>query len=71
VLHHQLGEADVNANATLNITHELFLDMALGTANIKDMIFSDELSIEGSKIDLVRFFALQDKAEGNFAIVQP
>jgi alkyl sulfatase BDS1-like metallo-beta-lactamase superfamily hydrolase len=71
VLHHKLGEADVNANATLNITHDMFLDMALGTANIKDMIFSDQLSIEGSKIDLARFFALQDKAGENFAIIQP
>jgi len=71
VLHHQRGEADPNANATLNITHEMFLDMALGTANVKDMIFSDQLSIEGSKIDLVRFFALQDKAGGNFSIVLP
>ncbi|MEP5764224.1 MAG: alkyl sulfatase dimerization domain-containing protein, partial [Halieaceae bacterium] len=71
VLHHHQGEADPNANTTLNITHDLFLDMALGSASLKDMIGSDQLSIDGSKIDLARFFALQEKAPGNFSIVLP
>jgi hypothetical protein len=40
-----------------------------GTAGVKDFLFSDELRIDGSKIDLVRFLALIDKAPGTFAIV--
>ncbi|MFT5575346.1 MAG: alkyl sulfatase BDS1-like metallo-beta-lactamase superfamily hydrolase [Bermanella sp.] len=71
VLHHKQSAASANANATLKINHELFLDMALGSASIKDLIFSDQLSIDGSKIDLARFFALQDKPEGAFEIVRP
>jgi alkyl sulfatase BDS1-like metallo-beta-lactamase superfamily hydrolase len=71
VLRHRRGEPDPDANATLNITHELFLDLALGSASAKDLIFSDQLSIEGSKIDLARFFALQDKVAANFSIVTP
>jgi alkyl sulfatase BDS1-like metallo-beta-lactamase superfamily hydrolase len=71
VLHHRQAEADREANATLNITHDLFLDIALGKANIKDLIFSDQMSIDGSKIDLVRFFALQDRAKDVFSIVTP
>jgi linear primary-alkylsulfatase len=43
----------------------------LGSASIKDLIFSDQLSIDGSKIDLARFFALQDKTEGAFEMVLP
>jgi alkyl sulfatase BDS1-like metallo-beta-lactamase superfamily hydrolase len=71
VLHHRQAEADPNANATLNISHDLFLDIALGQASMKDLLFSDQLSIDGSKIDLARFFALQDKLKGVFSIVTP
>lgn len=71
VLHHRQTEADPAANATLNISHDLFLDIALGQASIKELLFSDQLSIDGSKIDLARFFALQDKLKGVFSIVTP
>ena len=71
VLHHKQSPADPNANATLKISHDLFLDMVLGSASVKELIFSDQLSIDGSKIDLARFFALQDQAEGAFEIVRP
>ena len=71
VLHHKEGSMVPTANATLHITHKLFLDMALGTVNFKEVLFSDQLSIEGNKIDLVRFFSLQDKPDGKFNIVTP
>lgn len=71
VLHHTQAAAVENANATLKISHELFLDLVLGNASLKKLIFSDQLSIEGSKIDLARFFALQDKPQGVFEIVRP
>jgi alkyl sulfatase BDS1-like metallo-beta-lactamase superfamily hydrolase len=71
VLHHYQGPADVSANATLNISHDLFLDLALGTADLTTLLFSDELSVSGSKLDLARFFSLQDKPEGVFSIVTP
>jgi alkyl sulfatase BDS1-like metallo-beta-lactamase superfamily hydrolase len=71
VLHHTQAAAVENANATLKISHDLFLDLVLGNASLKKLIFSDQLSIEGSKIDLARFFALQDKPQGVFEIVRP
>ena len=43
--------------------------MMAGTAGIKDTLMSDDLQVDGSKIDLVRFFSLIDKAAGTFAIV--
>lgn len=43
--------------------------MMAGTAGIKDTLLSDELSVSGSRIDLVRFFTLIDKAKGDFAVV--
>ena len=32
---------------------------------------SDEIQVEGSRMDLLRFFSLFHKAEGNFNIVTP
>lgn len=71
VLHNKQAPIDPDANVTLKITHDLFLELGTGTASIKDLVFSGELSIEGSKIDLVRFFALQDEKDGLFNIVTP
>ncbi len=70
VLHHR-EYADQTADVTLNITHELFLKMAIGQAGIKDTLLSGELDIDGSRLDLVRFFGLFDKPDGRFAIVTP
>lgn len=71
VLHHKKTDPDPNANATMKLTHDLFVRMAIGKAGIKDTIFSDDLEISGSRIDLVRFFLLFDKPEANFNIVTP
>ena len=71
MLHHKKTDPDPNADATLTVTHDLFVRMAVGKAGIKDTIFSDDLETSGSRIDLVRFFLLFDKPEGNFNIVTP
>jgi alkyl sulfatase BDS1-like metallo-beta-lactamase superfamily hydrolase len=71
VLHHKIAPPDPQADATLNITHQMFLRLALNTAGIKDFLFSDDIEVEGSKIDLARFFALLDRPDGSFNIVTP
>lgn len=71
VLHHRAAAPDKDANATLTLTKPIFIRMIVGTAGIKDTLLSDQLRVEGSRIDLVRFFSLLDKATGNFAIVTP
>ncbi len=40
-------------------------------AGLKEMLFSDELSFEGSELDLLSFFSMLDKPEGKFNIVMP
>lgn len=70
VLHHRSGRAD-NAAATLSLTHELFLQMMVGKAGLKDTLFSDQLKVDGSRVDLMRFFSLFDKPLVNFNIVTP
>jgi alkyl sulfatase BDS1-like metallo-beta-lactamase superfamily hydrolase len=69
VLHWKKAAPASDANATLTLTKPIFIKMMAGTAGIKDTLLSDELKTDGSKIDLVRFFTLIDKAPGNFAIV--
>ncbi len=69
VLHFKKSAPEPNANATLTLTKTIFIKMMTGTAGIKDTLFSDDLKVDGSKLDLVRFFSLIDKAPGTFAIV--
>lgn len=69
VLHYQKAAPAADANATLTLTKPIFIKMMAGTAGVKDTLLSDDLKIGGSKIDLVRFFGLIDKAPGTFAIV--
>nr|WP_316641488.1 alkyl sulfatase dimerization domain-containing protein [uncultured Roseateles sp.] len=69
VLHHRRADPQADANATLTLTKPIFVKMMAGTAGVKDTLLSDDLKIAGSKIDLLRFFSLIDKAPGTFAIV--
>jgi alkyl sulfatase BDS1-like metallo-beta-lactamase superfamily hydrolase len=69
VLHFKSAPTDSSANATLTLTKPIFVKMIAGTAGVKDTLMSDDLKIGGSKIDLVRFFSLLEKAPGTFAIV--
>jgi alkyl sulfatase BDS1-like metallo-beta-lactamase superfamily hydrolase len=69
VLHHRKAAAAADANATLTLTKEIFIKMMAGTAGVKDTLLSDDLKVDGSRIDLVRFFTLIDKASGTFPIV--
>jgi alkyl sulfatase BDS1-like metallo-beta-lactamase superfamily hydrolase len=71
VLHHKKAAPSANAQATLTLTKEIFVQILAGNAGIKDILLSDDLKITGSRIDLVRFFRLIEKAPGNFAIVTP
>jgi len=69
VLHHHAGPPAPDANATLRLTKPFFLKMMTGGAGAKDLLLSDETRIEGSTLDLGLFFALLNKAPGNFPIV--
>jgi alkyl sulfatase BDS1-like metallo-beta-lactamase superfamily hydrolase len=69
VLHHKKGAPDSHANATLTLTKPIFIRLMAGTAGLKDSLLSDDMKIDGSKIDLLRFLSLIDKAPGTFQIV--
>lgn len=69
VLHHRRAPPAPDAQATLTLTRPLFLRLLLGQAGAKDLMTSDEARVDGSRIDLARFFLLLDKATGTFPIV--
>jgi len=69
VLHFRKTAPAADAHATLTLTQPIFIKMVAGTAGVKDTLLSDDLKVDGSTIDLVRFFSLIDKAPGTFAIV--
>ncbi|MGB8331631.1 MAG: alkyl sulfatase dimerization domain-containing protein [Polyangiales bacterium] len=71
VLRHYERDPRPDANVTMKVTHDLYLRMLTGRAGLKDTLLSDELTIEGSKLDLVSFFRLFDKPGGTFNIVTP
>jgi alkyl sulfatase BDS1-like metallo-beta-lactamase superfamily hydrolase len=71
VMHHRETSPPVEANASLLITRELFVRMLTGNAGLRETLTSDELEVEGSVLDLVRFFTLFSRPDGLFNIVTP
>ncbi len=71
VLHHRRAEPDPSATATVRLTRDLLVKMSTGQAGLKDLVFSKDLDVEGSRLDLLAFFSLLDRPDGNFAIVTP
>ena len=69
VLHIHESPPAQDANATLALTKAFFLRMLTGDVGTTDLLLSDQTRIQGSRIDLGRFFALLDKTPGNFPIV--
>ncbi len=71
VLHHWQREADASAAATVKLTRALFLKLGTGQLGLKDLVFSDELDVDGSRTALLSFFRLLDRVDGSFPIVTP
>jgi alkyl sulfatase BDS1-like metallo-beta-lactamase superfamily hydrolase len=71
VMHSRETAGPVAADATLTLTHELFIRMLVGDVGLRETLTSDDLSLDGSVVDLVRFFALFDSPDGLFNVVTP
>jgi len=71
VLHHKKTEPDSQANATLKLPYELFLQIFTGRMNMADVTASGEVELEGELNDLVQFFSLLTRPQGFFNIVTP
>jgi len=72
VLHHRRSEPDPDAAATVRLTRELLVRLVTGQAGLRELVFSDELSVEGSRLELLGFLSLLDRPSGEpFPIVTP
>ena len=71
VLHFREIDGSESADASLVLTHQLFIDMLIGKAGIKETMLSDDLSFEGSIVALLKFFSLFGEQNTNFNIVTP
>jgi alkyl sulfatase BDS1-like metallo-beta-lactamase superfamily hydrolase len=71
VLHHARRDPDPDAAATVRLTREFLLRLATQQAGLRDLLFSDELAVEGSRLELLSFFSLLDRPDGSFPIVTP
>ena len=71
VLHHWKRAADPAADVTVRLTREFLLRLATKQAGLRELIFSDELAVEGSRLDLLSFLSMLDSPDGRFPIVTP
>jgi len=71
VMYYREADFDEAADASIKITQNMFVGILIGQVNISDIIGSDELSIEGSKLKLVKFFSLLGESNDDFNIVLP
>ncbi|MBM4266241.1 MAG: MBL fold metallo-hydrolase [Deltaproteobacteria bacterium] len=71
VLLHRRAEADPNAAATVNLTRDLFLRLGTGKAGIRDLIFSGDFDVDGSRMAVLSFFSLMEPLNPDFPIVTP
>ena len=70
MLHHRRATGSGRADATVRLTRDFLVRLAPARPAC-EMIFSDELAVEGSRLELLSFFSLLDPPDGNFAIVTP
>jgi len=71
VLHHKEAPASEDASVTIRLTHDFFLKLLVGSTNWREILFSDDLEVDGSRMDLFRFLSLLDRPTGRFNIVTP
>ena len=71
VLHHYLTTPDPNANATLKLTRDLYVQIITEQTTMMKAAESGELDISGNTDDLIRFFSLFTKPTVLFNIITP
>jgi len=71
VLHHRASTSDDEADVSLTVSQDLFVDILTQQVSLGDLIGGDDLQVDGSRLKLIKFFSLLDKPDGVFAIVEP
>ena len=71
MLHARRGDPDPAAVATVRLTRDLLVRLVSGQAGLREVVFSDDLDVDGSRLELVCFLSLLDRPDGAFPIVTP
>ncbi|OZG74118.1 alkyl/aryl-sulfatase [Hahella sp. CCB-MM4] len=75
VMHHKFIDvpkiAEQDVDVTLTITRDLFVDVLIENTTIMDLVSTDDLTVDGSLVDLIQFLLVFEKPAGNFNIVTP
>lgn len=71
VLNYRETDPDPSADVTVRISRDLWLQLATGQAGLRDLVFSDDLEVEGSRMSLLGFFRMMETPQANFPIVTP
>ena len=71
VMYYQQLPAAPNADASIAVSKDLFVDLLVGQVGIQQLLTTDELEVDGSVLKLLKFFSLLGKNNDNFNIVTP
>jgi len=71
VLHHREGAPEPTAAATLRVTRDLWVRLLSRQAGLRDVVFSGEVSIDGSRLKALSFLSLFEMPNEKFPIVTP
>lgn len=71
VMHYKESPAAANADVSIALSKNLFVDILLGQAGIQQLLTTDDLAVEGSVLKLLKFFSLLGESNDNFNIVTP
>ena len=66
---HSKGQAQANADATVKISRADWDGLITGTVTLANLILDGAIDIDGSRLELVRFFALLEQPTQTFPIV--
>ncbi|MEH6556291.1 MAG: alkyl sulfatase dimerization domain-containing protein [Oceanicoccus sp.] len=68
---HNISYDDQEIDVSITLNKDVFLSILTRTANIKDLLLGNAVDVEGSRLDLISFFASVDSPDSVFAIVTP
>lgn len=71
VMHHWRMDGVPEADATVTLTRGFWMKILSGQASIRELVFSDEIDIDGSKLKVLSFFSMLDRGVPGFPIVTP
>ena len=69
--HHRRPTPDPNAAATVQLTRDFLVGLVTGRIGLREALMSDQVAVEGSRMELLSFFTLLDRIDPAFPIVTP